>query len=596
MAAPVITTDLVDVIADMPNTTGWTLISSGGGGANSLTAPESDYFIQGISCISRNPFSSSIRGMLYNSSQTVPAGDAVFMWCWCGVSAAINTEAGGGMQICIGNLTTAFKAWYVRGSDTYQYGGWICIPVDPTITEDVAVGAPTSVTSQFGVRWDVPAAGPARGFPFAIDAIRRGRTLTITDGDSGGYATFVLAAAENDDQTNRWGLFQEIDGGYLQQGLFLMGTAGLAVDFRDANRNIAIADTKKVGANFNEFEVRNASSNLEWTNIVIAPLGTTSRGRFVNSNNATISKIGCSFTRMDTFVYGSNSTLTDTTFRQCALVTQSSATFTNCTFEESRATSALLSNNPGLVSGCRFVSDGTGHAIEITTAGSYTFDDNEFSGYAGADGSTGNEAIYNNSGGAVTLNVSGGVGVYSVRNSAGSTTTVVQGAVTLAVTVLDANNDPIENAIVLVRAVAGPLPANASVSITRASTTATVTHTAHGLDTGDKVLILGCAELEYNNVHEITVTGVDSYTYTVAGSPATPATGTPTSTFVALTGLTNASGQISASRVYSANQPISGRVRKSTPADPPLYKARVFPGTLLSASGLVVTVPMELDE
>jgi len=469
------------------------------------------------------------------------------------------------------------------------------VPVDPTITADATVGTPNTTTAQFGVRWNVPATGPTRGFPFAIDAIRRGRTLTITDGDSGGYATFVLAAAENDSQTNRWGLFQEVDGGYLQQGLFLMGTASLAVDFRDANRNIAVANTKKVGVNFNEFEVRNAGSNVEWTNIVIAPLGTTSRGRFVNSNNASITKVGCSFTRMDTFVYGSNSTLIDTTFRQCALVTQAGAALSRCTFEESRATTALLSNNPSLVSGCTFVSDGTGHAIEITASGSYTFDNNEFSGYAGSDGSTGNEAIYNNSGGAVTLNVSGGIGVYSVRNSAGSTTTIIQGAVTLTVTVLDSANTPVENARVLVRAVAGGLlPANASVSITRSGSTATVTHTAHGLSTGDKVLILGAAQIEYNNVHSITVTDPNTYTYTVSGSPATPATGTPTSTFIAISGLTNVSGQISATRVYADDQPISGRVRKSTGS--PLYKARVFPGTVLSDSGLVVTVPLELDE
>jgi hypothetical protein len=63
-------------------------------------------------------------------------------------------------------------------------------------------------------------------------------------------------------------------------------------------------------------------------------------------------------------------------------------------------------------------------------------------------------------------------------------------------------------------------------SITRASTTATVTATAHGLATGNIINVAGAVETAYNGVKLITVTGVDTFTYTVAGSPSTPATGT----------------------------------------------------------------------
>jgi hypothetical protein len=64
-------------------------------------------------------------------------------------------------------------------------------------------------------------------------------------------------------------------------------------------------------------------------------------------------------------------------------------------------------------------------------------------------------------------------------------------------------------------------------SITRSSTTATVTTAAsHGLATGAFVLISGAAQTEYNGVHLATVTGAAEFTYPVAGSPATPATGT----------------------------------------------------------------------
>jgi hypothetical protein len=63
-------------------------------------------------------------------------------------------------------------------------------------------------------------------------------------------------------------------------------------------------------------------------------------------------------------------------------------------------------------------------------------------------------------------------------------------------------------------------------SITRASTTATVTATAHGFTTGDQVNIRGANETDYNGDFIVTVTDADTFTYTVSGSPATPATGT----------------------------------------------------------------------
>ncbi len=67
----------------------------------------------------------------------------------------------------------------------------------------------------------------------------------------------------------------------------------------------------------------------------------------------------------------------------------------------------------------------------------------------------------------------------------------------------------------------------AVTSITRSGGTATVTTTAaHGYATGNLVEIRGATQTDYNGDFEITVTGASTFTYTVAGSPATPATGT----------------------------------------------------------------------
>jgi hypothetical protein len=72
-----------------------------------------------------------------------------------------------------------------------------------------------------------------------------------------------------------------------------------------------------------------------------------------------------------------------------------------------------------------------------------------------------------------------------------------------------------------------PLGTDVSVtSITRSSTTATVTATAHGFTTGDQVNIRGAVQTDYNGDFLVTVTDANTFTYTVSGSPTTPATGT----------------------------------------------------------------------
>lgn len=71
--------------------------------------------------------------------------------------------------------------------------------------------------------------------------------------------------------------------------------------------------------------------------------------------------------------------------------------------------------------------------------------------------------------------------------------------------------------------------ASSITSITSVATVCTVTQTAHGYVSGDYITIAGAVETAYNGKFRITVTGVDTYTYTSSSTPsATPATGTLT--------------------------------------------------------------------
>lgn len=67
------------------------------------------------------------------------------------------------------------------------------------------------------------------------------------------------------------------------------------------------------------------------------------------------------------------------------------------------------------------------------------------------------------------------------------------------------------------------------LSIIRSGDTATVTTVSdHGLASNVPVTISGATETEYNLIDaEITVTGLNTFTYQVTGSPVTPATGSP---------------------------------------------------------------------
>lgn len=121
-------------------------------------------------------------------------------------------------------------------------------------------------------------------------------------------------------------------------------------------------------------------------------------------------------------------TFNGVTFSRCKTITLSGGAMNACTIDKAVANPAVIAVNPQNISNCAFVSAGTGHAIQVTTPGVYAFSGNSFRGYAAGDGATGNEAIYNTSGGVVILNVSAGAAAPSVRNAPGATTAVISGA------------------------------------------------------------------------------------------------------------------------------------------------------------------------
>ena len=435
MAVAEYTTDLQD-IADL-DSTGGTAVEPASLwiAGRSPEEADTDFPIQGTIHASLTMNTTGKAGILVPGETVWSSGDYIFGWVIWLAPGAIANYASGGLAILLGDSASVFNVYYVGGNDfgLYPYGGWQNFAIDPEITPSENAGSPSSF-NYVGAGANVLSA-VAKGNPLGFDVFRSGRgELRIVGGTStDDDATFGGMAAANDNNSNRWGLFQAIAGGYKWKGLMYFGY-GNPVEFTDSNKNIVADRCDWVASDFNRIEIHNASSIINWTNINISVLGTNARGEFEMIDNATVNFIGCVFTDMSTFIFDSNAVIDGCTFRRCGQITQGGGNLDNNVFDESAAAVALVVDNPDNIDNCTFNSDGTGHAIELTIAcagNSYTLTNFWVNGYAASDGSTGNEVIYNNSGGTVTLNIDGGSGVSAISVRGGNVTLVANYSFTI---------------------------------------------------------------------------------------------------------------------------------------------------------------------
>ena len=436
MSAPIYSTDLITV-ATADEASGWVELTGTDGNGKTYNAQSAPGYqsvayprIQGSYSVTQECVTSDAVGSLAYSAGgiTIPTDGAVFVWQSFSSAAAMGTYAQGGQRIAIGSGLNDFKVWNVSGNnvDANLYGGFLNHAANPTVSADLTAGAPsTAINYIASVVYSVQ--GIPTGRPHQCDAIRYGRGSAIFELGDGilGYCTLDGYATANDLLANRWGLIQKVRGAYLYKGNWKFGTTANRAHFMDSDKVVLVDWTPKVTPYFNTIEVTNAATTItlnRFTFTNLEPATTASRARWVNNHNAVIALNDCIFNDLSTFLFGSNTTISIAAFNRCKKVTQNGATITGALFYKSDDTSALASNNPALITGAVFTSRGVGHAMEITTPGSYNWA-NTAIGYATTSGSTGNEIIYNNSGGNVIIVHQGGTRV-TVRNGAGSTTTL----------------------------------------------------------------------------------------------------------------------------------------------------------------------------
>jgi hypothetical protein len=268
----------------------------------------------------------------------------------------------------------------------------------------------------------------------------------------------------------------------------------------------------------------------------------------------------------------------------------------NCTFAETDdVDAALLWNSTIDIESCAFIANTLGAAIEMVETTNQDFDNLLFSGNT-------NDVLLNNGTPGTNINISksNGSNPTSYENAAGNTATItyVGAAVTFTAKAITVAGVAIQGARLHLEAsetVASGLPYDVTVTITNSGTTATVAHTAHGMSSGDKVVIRGASHIQNNGVFTITVTGVNAYTYTMASAPGSDPTGTIKATFVFLNGLTDVNGEVSDSRVLGAVQGAVGRIRKGSAADSPKYKNTVLTGDVSNTANTNFTGVMIED-
>jgi hypothetical protein len=437
-----------------------------GGGAGGL-ADETDYFINDAQCISKAGFTAVQKGIIHDdvAAPSIAAGDAVFIWARQANRNIMETVALDGGSVIMGTSNAVFEAFTVDGSDVEgsELLAWVNYAVDPTQTPSYSSGSPgaPSTWDHFGFEWTIGSTGSLKGNPNGVGVSRHGRELQVIDGQAAAYGTFLAAADTDATVTNRWGILTPVAGGYQFHGAFVMGTTATAVDFRDADRVINVLDDPFLPAGFNEFEIRNSSSNVEWTNIVISHLGTNTPS-LLTLNVGTFVGSLCQFTGFSTTTFASTGACTESKWTLCdrinlneadialsSILTPSVAADEGAVFDD-RTTSAVTSitelDNTIFSQGAnahhaiRFGANVT-HNIVLTGIA--------FNGFDAVEDAAGCALRFDATSGSLNCSLVGctvdGVPATALNlfkdDAAGVAVTLVFDVITLEVTVLDATDD-----------------------------------------------------------------------------------------------------------------------------------------------------------
>jgi len=441
----------------------WENVPTGGSGSGINT----DVFFSSTSSRAKK-ISNSQAGFVYQiNASGADLSNTIIAVRWATL-AGVGTLASlalDGVQIVLKDTSANYSYFTIAGSDTYQ-GGWRVSVVDTSLTETSNSGTAATLTAiEFvGIRWN-QTSNVGGGDPNCyIDEIISwpNSGLTIT-----GDTTALIADLQTWDDTSLYGVFETRAGITFSKAKLILSPGvtgfsstdefivfedaiyedGTSVDSAYSSHGISSASANTISLNrfsclSNEDPAINgASSNksFDFGSATDIDMTTSLIKGFVHATANTSLLLGAA-----------SNTYNNLTIQECGSGTHTTgSTLTDC-FLRTAATAdgveALTTTNLDNFVRCSFeFSDG--HALELTSIGTYGSNGNKFVNY-GADG-TNDAAIYNNSGGAVTINVTNLGDTPTVRNGTGASTTI-NNAVNLTVNVEDEAGSPVQSARVAI--------------------------------------------------------------------------------------------------------------------------------------------------
>jgi hypothetical protein len=635
MAVVSITADNLRVAeANATNDTGTWGNDGGGGGV----ADEPDFYYQGgtgaFTAQSRKVSTSRIgRNYTHGSGTDMTATDRATCLMKLQVTNkdALLSRTSPSAGLKVGSGSSAHYEYYLWGNDNYpKRGGWQLIAVDPNVSgyRNATTGSP-SLTGVLYWSFLADFSATSKSENIMIDAIDVGAGLHLTGGDGvstdGVFQDFI----DSDEGTsgNEWGYVSTEGDFILINGRLSIGEntseTAVATGFTDSAQVLAWRNgLVATGYNKLRLNLGSATTVIDISDCFLKGQGeeNNAAGRGYTTTEDTRPQLevtgtsgsatldGNSFDNFGTIDLNGAVTFTNNIIRTSGQIDLNAG---NCDMTgTSVLTAAIAADASAVVWDSSTDPDGyledmiftkganAHHAVEFGTSSptSITVRGLESSGFNASNSQNDSFFYVARTSGTVTINVVGGTGNFSYK-SAGATVVIVIDPVTTQITVKDINTGALlQNARVRLTVKDGTnFPYQDVVTITSSGTTATVTHTAHGLATNDYILIQDADQERYNGCFQITVTGVNTYTYTMTATATSPATGTILATFAYFNELTNASGVVTDTRSISASQDVEGWVRKSTTVGE-LYKQSPIDEIISNTIGLTLNIQLIPDE
>lgn len=456
-------------VSDAETATNWTNIGGGQGGSL-----ENNFYYQGANCWGRKVNGAGI-GIAYDggtpTDMTVANRRHMLFKVTITTYGGAPTAVSGGCGLLIGSANNAYVENNFISVETYPTkGGWIILPFAPQSSwVDATTGSPVfTAIDYFGFYANGAPTITAKEQNFGMDAIDIGTGLYITGGTGADPAATFQDFVDFDEgtQSRRFGYVTTNENiistfGRLGIGFTPTGTGGATrvcreTRFDDSDRILTFPDGLFEDG-FSGLDictgVGTTVSSILMDNMTFIGISTgggvvdTRPDFFIEGTVGFCTIRNSRFVRLHEFIESpatgdTKLQFVNTVFDEIESYKHVGSLIGTCTFNHTNVPNnvgMLTTSDPSNITNTTFNSDGTGHAIQILSSGTYNlvgvnFNDN----YGGTPGSNlvensgaNNAAIWNSSGGLVTLNVSGGGDQPSIRNSGTGSTTIVNANVTV---------------------------------------------------------------------------------------------------------------------------------------------------------------------